>query len=96
MIGEVMVRKGERTSINAVANNEFAYLTDKGARKDIERKIEFAQSLEAPIEEGEIIGKMDLVCDGKVIGSVDIAAGENVNRKGFSEILRDIFSEWIC
>lgn len=96
VIGEVMVRKGERTSINAVANNEFAYLADKGARKDIERKIEFAQSLEAPIEEGEIIGKMDLVCDGKVIGSVDIAAGENVNRKGFSEILRDIFSEWIC
>lgn len=95
VIGEVVVSKGKKTVINAVTKNEFMYLTNKGNKANIEKQINFLENIKAPINEGDVIGKINLMSGDEIIGSVDITAGENVERKSFSDMLGDVFGEWI-
>ena len=94
-MGDVSVSKGDRASINAVAKNEFAFLVDKGSNKEVERNVQFQENLTAPVEKGEVIGKLELLSDNEVIGSIDIVAGEGAAKKSFAAMLGDVFKCWL-
>lgn len=95
VLGSVTVSKGEKNMIDAMAANEFTLLVNKGAKKEIERNIQLAENITAPVEKGAVIGKLELVSGGEVIGSMDITAGESVNKKSFFDMFGDIFREWV-
>lgn len=95
VLGDVSVSKGDRASINAVAKNEFAFLVDKGSNKEVERNVQFQENLTAPVEKGEVIGKLELLSDNEVIGSIDIVAGEGAAKKSFAAMLGDVFKCWL-
>lgn len=60
------------------------------------------ESVEAPIEKGEVIGKLNLVHSGEIIGSVDLVSAEDVEQsellsglKNFSDMTRSFWFKFI-
>ncbi len=59
--------------------------------KDIVRKVEFFEdSLDAPIQEGYVAGKITLMYEGEVISEVDLITKNSVERNGFLYVLARI------
>ena len=66
-----------------IAHKTESFLINKGKEKNIEKQIEIAESVAAPIKLGDKIGTINYTLDGKVIKSVDITAAEPVERISF-------------
>ena len=64
-------------------NDTSSFLISKGKEKNIQKQIEMAETLAAPVEKGQKIGVINYTLDGKIVKSVDITASESVKRISF-------------
>ena len=81
-IAHVKVTGGVSETVRASHETE-SFLINKGKEKNIEKQIEIAQSVAAPIDKGQKIGTINYMIDGNIIKSVDIKAAESIKRISF-------------
>ena len=53
----------------------------------LEKRLEMNEEIQAPVEEGDVVGKVIYSYDGRDIGSVDITACESVKKATFADAL---------
>lgn len=86
---KIVVRGGKSDSVTCRKNNEFVYVftedTDTGR---IKRTEEYADGLEAPVYEGEVVGQTVYELDGNILGTIDIVAADTVEKAGFGDCIR--------
>ena len=90
-ISVVTVKKGVKEEVGAVSKDTFSYLCKKSEKGDIEQEIYLPDEIKAPVAKGQSIGKVVFSCGGKTIGEVELISAENIEKKGFSEYLKEIF-----
>lgn len=71
------------------------YLLPKGQEGLIEQKVELPENLEAPVEKGQIIGKVSVFLNGGEIGEYNIIAKEAVEKMSFSAALKILFMKTV-
>lgn len=79
-----------------VKNDEVpGVLVAKGSEENIKQNVEIASDVEAPVEKGQVLGKVTITLDGETIGEYKIRAGCDVKRmnfiNAFTRILRALF-----
>lgn len=86
---KIVVHGGKSDSVTCRKNNEFVYVftedTDTGRIKCTE---EYADGLEAPVYEGDVVGQMVYELDGNILGTVDIVAADTVEKAGLGDCIR--------
>ena len=92
---DIPVTKGVSDFVTPVFETPETYLLPKGQETLIEQKVELPESLEAPIEKGQIIGKVKVLLNGGEIGEYNIIAGEEVQKMSFSAALKILFMKAI-
>ncbi len=90
---EIPVIHGTAESIMPVFDTPENYLLPKGQETLIEQKVELPESLEAPVEKGQVIGKVKVSLNGGEIGEYNIIAGEGAEKMSFFAALRILFLE---
>ena len=91
---ETEIRGGEKSTISVHCEETFqaALLkTDEG--KEISKNVRILEELKAPIKKGEIIGEMDYLLGGEVLGTVPICASEEVKEKTYLYSLKTLWSQ---
>lgn len=69
----------------------FRYLDTQGHDMSrVERRVELPELLEAPVQAGEQVGKVQYLLDGSEIGSVAILAAESVEKAGYKDYLKRV------
>ncbi len=91
--GEVTVKNGKTDSVGGVYSDDVKVFGKKGKLKNVEMKADYL-SLNAPIREGQAIGKVKFIEDGKEISSVDIVAEKNIERKNYGDYIKDFAENW--
>ena len=87
--GEVNVKCGMKTSAKiSLADSSPSFTTKKGEKDDIKTRISLKKSVEAPVSEGEVLGRAEFFLGGKLIGSVDIINTQTIQRLSFFEALK--------
>ena len=86
---KIAVHGGKSDSVTCRKNNEFVYVftedTDTGRIRCTE---EYADGLEAPVYEGDVVGQMVYELDGNILGTVDIVAADTVEKAGLGDCIR--------
>lgn len=86
---KIVVHGGKSDSVACRKNNEFVYVftedTDTGRIRCTE---EYADGLEAPVYEGDVVGQMVYELDGNILGTIDIVAADTVEKAGFGDCIR--------
>lgn len=86
---KIVVHGGKSDSVTCRKNNEFVYVftedTDTGRIRCTE---EYADGLEAPVYEGDVVGQMVYELDGNILGTVDIVAADTVEKAGLGDCIR--------
>ncbi len=79
----VDVTGGTKRTVDLDFTKQNRLLTEKGRGGDIEVKIELEQSVAAPVEKGQVLGKAEFLLDGQVILQRELYAADTVDKKTF-------------
>ena len=90
---EVPVIKGKQKTCQAEETTLYAVI-DKKNKDAVEKKIDVAQSLVAPVKQGQQVGTVTYCIGDKVIGVTNIVVTENIHTVGFFDILLKIFAKF--
>lgn len=92
-LAPIPVIHGTTDSVMPEFTKPKGYLLPKGQETLIEQKVSLPENLEAPVEKGQIIGKVTVTLNNGEIGSYDIIASEGVEKMNFLSALRILFIE---
>lgn len=86
---KIVVHGGKSDSVTCRKNNEFVYVFTEDTDTDrIKRTEEYADGLDAPVYEGDVVGQMVYELDGNILGTVDIVAADTVEKAGLGDCIR--------
>ncbi len=86
----VAVRLGSADSVQPVYSGEETALIGKSGTADISYSIELPESVSAPVEEGQQLGKLTVKIDGEVFREVPLVAGSAVERANLLGIFTNL------
>lgn len=77
-----------KDSIVLMPQDDFSTLLPKGVTaSSVIKKLKLEKSVDAPVRKGQKLGTAELSYDGEVIGTIDLIAGESVERSTLLYIL---------
>lgn len=86
---KIVVHGGKSDSVTCRKNNEFVYVFTEDTDTDrIRCTEEYADGLEAPVYEGDVVGQMVYELDGNILGTIDIVAADTVEKAGLGDCIR--------
>ncbi len=92
VLEEVPIKDGVKEKVRCIYEKDFNHLfTESIDKSKVESKIEYVQDLKAPINKGDIVGRITYTYNGKEIGFVNILADEDVKEARFSDYLKKVF-----
>ena len=92
----VRVIKGDKKNVKTKIDG-VSLLIDKKSVESIEIKTEYMEKINAPVKKGDVVGTVEYILDGKVVGEGSVRAAEDVGILGFGDILiRLINSMLLC
>ena len=93
--GEAIVINGVSDTVKAVTKEGRSYLENKMETDKKEEQVYIHQSLTAPINEGDVIGHMDIVKGSEVIDTIDLCAAKAVDKKGYFMVAGELISSML-
>lgn len=94
--GPVKVLHGLESEVGAVALNEEKMLIQKNMAGDLVYGVELAESVEAPVEEGQLLGYVTVNSGKEQIAKIPLTASERVDRMTFGRafwlLIQNFFS----
>lgn len=87
---EIPVTGGIEPQVGTYAEIVGQLLTEKGKGKDITATVELPETLEAPVEMGQPIGRVKLSLGGKTVGTFDICADRTSEKVSFGAALTEL------
>lgn len=91
----IPVAKGDKDMVDAYAANDLNVLIPKDKESSVEKKVTVAEELNAPLEAGQIIGKLTVTLDGNELGCVDLICKQPVQELEFLSSLHKIMNAWL-
>lgn len=82
-----------KTLPQLVAKEDYYALVGKNEKPNIVVNYEFTKTF-APLEKGEVVGKIILTENDKVIKEIDIISLDSVEAKGYKDNIDDIIGNW--
>lgn len=84
----VPVTLGTQTTVQPVLEGNRTLLLEKARSDDLEQTVTMCDSLEAPVELGDVLGELTVTSNGETVAVLPITAGESVERLTWSQMLR--------
>lgn len=95
-LSEIPVRAGVETSVLPVYEKEFAYLLMNGeGLSDIEKKMEIMEEVEAPVEEGQVLGTLAYYSGSKKLGEIGILASKAIEAAKYADYVKRVWLAWM-
>ncbi|MCD8231477.1 MAG: D-alanyl-D-alanine carboxypeptidase [Clostridiales bacterium] len=88
---DIPVVGGVSDSAAVEYSGSFRYLDTTGSAETLEKTLSLPESLDAPVREGDVVGKAIYTLDETEVGEVEIVTTENVDKMKFTDAVRKIF-----
>lgn len=97
VLGEVPVAEGiETQSLELVAQDDILLPIKEGQVSEVETVVTEVPDLQAPVEAGQVIGKVELYFQGKCVGSQELVAQQSVTRITYGYFVEKVIQEWLA
>jgi len=90
----IKVDRGNVDCVGVRVEGDLFKLVKRGAKLEFEHRVILEERVKAPVAAGDIVGRLEVVSGGEVIGQVDLVATESVDRAGFFDLISKLISEW--
>ncbi|MDU2066820.1 MAG: D-alanyl-D-alanine carboxypeptidase family protein [Sporomusaceae bacterium] len=96
VLEKVKVGKGVEHELSLVAAEDLNLLLLKGQSKVIQKQMKLTEPLVAPIVQGQKLGELTVMREGKEAGTVDLVAAKSIEKAGFIQILQETFTHFFA
>lgn len=90
----VPISKGTQDTLNLLYEDDFVSIQKKNDKTEISEELLLSENLEAPINKGDIVGKINYYKGNSTIGSVNLIAESDLHKKTIFTSFLLIFKEW--
>ncbi|MEH7222840.1 D-alanyl-D-alanine carboxypeptidase family protein [Bacillus sp. JJ1566] len=88
-VAQAKVSKGSQKKINLVTSEPISLLTKKGEKiDDVQKEVAVDEKLNAPIKKGDVIGKLVIKKDGKVLSESPLVAEKDVDAANWWKLFK--------
>lgn len=94
VVKSISVNKGVQNEVNAVYETSPSLLIKKGEESNITYEINLNDSIQAPVDKGQILGTITYSMNGNVLLRTNLVAENSIEKSGFLNITKNIFSIW--
>ena len=91
-LSPVAVRHGTEAAVDPVPDAPEGIIAEKARRSDLTSEVQLLPEVEAPVEEGQVLGSVRILLDGEVQTEYDIIASRAVPRMEFGTAYRWLLS----
>ncbi len=92
---DVVIQNGVNETVKSEIRNEISKLESKNSTGEIEKRVTLAKNIKAPVYKGDYLGELVIMKDGERVGSSEIIASEDVEKKTYFMIVAEILSYMI-
>ena len=93
--GVIKVKKGVTAEIPVTFSSDAFVVVRKGSRDKIEETLEKPEVVNAPVEEGQTIGVLNIDLDGERLASIPVVAAGSSEKCTLAKALAMIISKWL-
>lgn len=88
-IGTVRIEKGMTSELSLVAEQPYSVLLKKGSNtKDIRYELKLNDKLKAPVQQGQLIGKLVVYQGDQILKEFDVAAPQTIAKASWWRLLK--------
>lgn len=91
--GIVAVGKGVENQVEAVAQENAGSIVEKGEEKKVSYEKDVLPYINAPIQEGQVLGEIRVLKEGQVVKKVNLVAAREVPKAGLWREILKLFAE---
>ena len=88
------VEKGKKDTLTVSPEKPISILTKKGETRNVEVNFAPVSPIVAPVQKGDIVGKISVYEQGILISSVNVVSDEDVEKAAFSDYIKSIIIKW--
>ena len=92
-LAPVEVLLGEQATVQPVTSRECAILVEKSQAGSVTTQLSLADSVEAPVEQGQKLGELQVYVDGQLRDTIDLVAAQPVERLSMGGIFKDLLGK---
>ncbi len=89
-LGTIPVLKGEKNECR-ILKPSFSCLIESVKKVSVESEIKLLDSLNAPVQAGDVAGKIIYKCGEEIVGEADVICAESVKKLEFWDFVGEIF-----
>ena len=89
-LAPVEVLLGEQATVQPITSRECAILVEKSQAGSVTTQLSLADSVEAPVEQGQKLGELQVYVDGQLRDTIDLVAAQPVERLSMGGIFKDL------
>lgn len=93
-IDNITIADGEAPFIAGILDRDIVYPVSEANSNLIEQRVQINENLVAPIDKGQILGQVEFLIDGKVIGGGNIISTVSVQVDPLSVMPGKLISKW--
>ena len=95
LLGESLpVRGGAADTVELALGGGLSMLLKNGQQSGLRLELSLPESVDAPVQQGDVVGMVNVLMNGQVIAKLNCVAAQNVPRPGFIEGLFRILENW--
>ncbi|WP_227935097.1 D-alanyl-D-alanine carboxypeptidase family protein [Alkalihalobacillus deserti] len=95
ILADVEVNKGDKDTIPVVTSESVSILTKKGVKvDDVVERLEIDANLNAPIKQGEVIGKLFIEREGEILSETELIAGNDVYEASWWKLFKRVIAKF--
>jgi D-alanyl-D-alanine carboxypeptidase (penicillin-binding protein 5/6) len=92
-IAPVEVLLGQQDTVQPVTARECAILVEKSLAGSVTTQLTVSESVEAPVEEGQKLGELQVYVDGELRDTIDLVASQGVERLTVGGIFKQMLEQ---
>jgi D-alanyl-D-alanine carboxypeptidase (penicillin-binding protein 5/6) len=92
--GAVIVKKGITSEVPLVYSDNAVILVKKGKKGKLTENAEIPESINAPVEKGQVVGVLNIELDGNRLASIPITADNESKKCDFGLMLGTLVKKW--
>ncbi len=89
------VEKGVEKKVSVIADADFSAVVKKEEKGQVSHELTMPDRLIAPVNQGDVVGKITFSLDGEKIGTVNAVVASTVKKAGMFRSYGDILKKWL-
>ena len=91
---DIVVNKGKFDNVVLVPARDCYVIDKKGNNSEIELKYEIVEKVDAPIKQGDVLGRIIVLKNGVVCDEIEVISMNDVSKQNYRDVLTKIINGW--